>query len=282
MCGKCGIIFMGNPPFTRQPKNSKSAEKEKTMKKANRTNRAKRVFTPRERLTRWDAVQKYRFTEKPMQYPKIQKDNRGKPIDESTLYDFAISIAVKAATVNYSASGDGKMLDMVRSCIRYADGFKNDERGGADLIQEVALFLWGYNGHTLEEFTTDGQKDKNGNPITVLRGALRHVQRYINGHRHMEYRRVYITDYEENHGEIAVPPELHIDDFVTFTDVNKIIQEMGLTEVEKSVLMLRLRGFSNHAIAEKRGVSRQAIIKAQKRIQAKYIAVRGVPVSVTQ
>lgn len=252
------------------------------MKKANRTNRAKKVFTPRERLTRWDAVQKYRFAEKPMKYPKIQKDNRGKPIDESTLYDFAISISVSALSTNYANSGNGKMLDLIHSCIRYADGFKNDEKGGADIVQEVALFLWEYNGHTLEEFTTDGQKDKDGKPITILRGAFRHIRKYIYGHEQRQFKQVYITDYEEKHGEIAVPAEVHIDDFVTFTEVNRIIQEMGLTEVEKSVLMLRLRGFSNHAIAEKRGVDRKAVIKAQKRIQAKYTAVCGVPVSVKQ
>lgn len=249
------------------------------MKKANRTNRAKKVFTPRERLENWSKSQKHIYTESPMEYPKIQIDTTDN-INADTLYNKAVAITARAILTDFSKSGNEKMRKLYFSCIAYANGFTDDGEGGADLVQETVMYLWQYNGQKLNDTTGDGQKDKNGNDITILRGAFRNIAKLIKRQAREELRRVYIDDYERGHGQISVNPELHIDDFETFTDINRMIQEMGLTAVEKSVLECRLRGMSTYAVAEKRGTSQRAVAKTLKGIQRKYATIHGVPVNV--
>ena len=251
------------------------------MKKANRTDRTPKPLTPREQLNNWKNSQKHRYTEAPMQYPRIVADCT-EVIDADTLYNKAVAITTKAILTNYAKSGNAKMRELYWSCVEFAHGFKDDGNGGCDLIQETALYLWGYHGKLLTDTTGDGQKDKDGNPITILRGAFRNIRKYIYGHEQRQYKQVYITDYEGNHGEIIAPDEWGIDDYETLVTVQSVIESMNLTKVQSDILSLRMRGKSIHECAEIRGKSRQAVIKTMGQIRTKYIDLYGLPENVIE
>lgn len=196
-------------------------------------------------------------------------------INTDTLYNKALAITTRAILTNYARSGNAKMRELYFSCIAFAHGFENDEKGGADLVQDVALYLWQYDGHKLTDPTTDGQTDKDGNPITILRGAFRCVGRAIQQQARKEYKQVYITDYEADHGEIAVPQEWYIEDVTEYMEVAAIIEGLKLRDEQKALLGKRLSGMSLSEIAEQQGVTKQAIDNRMAKIRKKYLDVYG-------
>ena len=160
--------------------------------------------------------------------------------------------------------------------IRFAHNPETAQGGeGANLIQETALYLWQYNGKTLDDTTTDGQTDKDGNPITILRGAFRNIRALIYGHEQRQYKQVYLTDYETEHGEIAVPFMWDMPTYTDYITATEIITALELTENQKYILNKRLQGYSLQEIADTKNTSKQAIANTLAKIGKKYIALYG-------
>lgn len=239
-------------------------------------------FTPVqivERARRWKSTAK-NFTETPLKYPRVEIDTTD-DINAETLYNKAISITTKAIFTNFARSGNEKMRKLYFSCVAFANGFKDDGEGGADLIQDTALYLWQYDGRKLTEYTTDGQKNKDGNPITILRGAFRNVAKLIQRQAREDFRRIYIEDYETEHGQIAVPFGWDIDDFETLTAIDEIINSMGLTDTQAQILGFRMRGMSiRECMTAKGSKSINGMYKIMEQIRKKYVDLYGVPSSV--
>ena len=207
---------------------------------------------------------------------KKQFFNESNVITAETLQQMANAITIKALKTNLAKSGDKMIEKMLFDAIRFAHNPETARGGdGASLIQETALYLWGYAGKSLEDTTTDGQTDKDGNPITILRGAFRNIRKIIYGHEQRQYKQLYLTDYENNHGEIAVP---FLWDMPTYTDyitANEIITALELTENQKYILNKRLQGCDLAEIARLKNVSYQSIQNALAKIGKKYIALYG-------
>lgn len=165
---------------------------------------------------------------------------------------------------------------MLFDAIRFAHNPETAHGGeGANLIQETALYLWQYNGKTLDDTTNDGQTDKDGNPISILRGAFRNIRALIYGHEQRQYKQVYLTDYETEHGEIAVPFMWDMPTYTDYITATEIITALELTENQKYILNKRLQGFSLQEIADTKNTSKQAIANTLAKIGKKYIALYG-------
>ena len=203
-------------------------------------------------------------------------------IDTATLYDKADAIAIRAILTDLIKSGNETMRKLYYSAVSFAlSGHVDDDgNGGADIIQSVALYLWGYAGKSLDDETDDGQTDKNGNRISILRGAFRAIGAKIKGKRQRQYRNTYLTDYEKENGEICVPFEWDIDNYSDFVRIDEMIENLQLTNNQKQVLALRMRGLSLDKCGTAKGCSKQNIDKVLKQIREKYISVYGIPVTV--
>ena len=216
-------------------------------------------------------------------------------IDADTLYNKAIAITIRAILTNYcggtvpknvdeehpnNRGGNTKMRELYYSAIAFARDFSDDGNGGADMVQDVACYLWRYNGKTLDDEVTDGQTDRDGNTITILRGAFRAVGKSIYAHAQREYKRIFIEDYEGEHGQIAIPAMWDVEDIETYARMVEVVKALELTDTQHQVLVMRFHGMSTYEIAEKRGVTQRAIAKTLKQIQTRYTELYGVPVSV--
>lgn len=162
---------------------------------------------------------------------------------------------------------------------------------GYDIAQTASAFLCAYIGKRLSDTADNGETDKNGNPVTILRATFRAVNRYIMGERRREYKRAYvdITDANGATTYAEIPAEWDMPTETDFKRVNEIIAGMNLTDRQAQILRYRLRGIavdtdgakrrkgdatpapdSVHTIARAMGVSRQAIIKHLQAIQRKF------------
>lgn len=197
-------------------------------------------------------------------------------ISVDTIQQMASAIAIRGLKTTLAKSANEKIAEMLTDAIHYAKSpmeWQGDD--GADIIQDVALFLSEYIGNELTDTTTDGQKDKDGNPITILRGAFRVVRRTIYGHEQRQFKQVYIEDYEKENGIIAIPENWDIPDFGTWDDTTTIIDGLELTPTQMQVLNYRMQGLSNKAIAKIRGTDAANIGRRLAKIGEKYIAVYG-------
>ena len=213
---------------------------------------------------------------------KKQYHNEQNTITESTIYPIANAITIKALQTHFSKSGSTLAFDLMLDAMAFSRATAKGEYpmdytadGGADLIQDTCLYLWQYNGKNLDEPTTDGRTTKEGEPLTVLRGAFYNINNIIHRLRQKELKQVYITDYEENHGEIVVPLMWDIDNYTDYVTIDRIINDLDLTDSQMWVLNKRLQGFSLREIADKKGVTHRAIAKALEQIAKKYIALYG-------
>lgn len=205
---------------------------------------------------------------------KYHNDNT--TITAENLMQVANAITIRALTTTYANSGNEKIREMLFDAIAYAHNPATVQGGdGADLIQETALFLWGYAGRSLDDETGDGQTDKDGNTITILRGAFRNIRKLIYGHEQRQYKRVYLTDYENENGEIAVPFMWDIDNYADYITVTDILTALELNENQRHILNKRLQGFSLKEIADTKGTSKQAIANTLAKIGKKYISLYG-------
>lgn len=161
---------------------------------------------------------------------------------------------------------------------------------GYDIAQTACAFLCEYIGKTLHDTTTDGQTDKDGNPVTVLRGCFRAVNRYIMSERTREYKRAYIDDTDEN-GKAVIYEIPDFWDIPTATDykrIHEIIAKLDLPQRQAQVLRYRLQGIATGAdserkrdsvrtIAQKMGISFQAVHNLLNKIRAKCVAIGFTP-----
>lgn len=203
-------------------------------------------------------------------------------IDVNTIYDKADAITIRAILTDWTKSGNETMRKMYYSAVNYAlsDHTNDDGNGGADLIQDTAVYLCQYIGKTLDDNTTDGQTDKVGNSISILRGAFRNIGATVRRNRQRQYKNVYLEDYENEHGQITVPFEWDIDSYSDFIRIDEIIDSLELTANQYQVLSLRMRGLSPEKCGQAKGCSRQNINKVLEQIRKKYVAVYGTPVAV--
>lgn len=199
-------------------------------------------------------------------------------ITPETLYEKANSIAVKALLTNYQKSGSKFTHKLYISAVKYAKSgnITDDGNGGADIVQDVALYLSHYIGHDITDADDSGAEDANGEPITILRGAFRAVQTVITARRTTASKVAFLEDYD-NGALVRVPREWDIDSVCDLHEIRDKIDSLHLTETQKHILNMRLQGKGIREIARIREVSHVAIIKTVSQIQAKYIALYGIP-----
>ena len=127
-------------------------------------------------------------------------------INDNNIIRMANAITIKALQTNFAKSGNEYIRKLLNNAITFSlDNSKGIEGDGCDLIQDTALYLMQYKGCTLDQPTNDGQTDKDGNPISIKRGAYRNIHNIITKIKRKEYKQVYLSDYENENGEIAVP-----------------------------------------------------------------------------
>ncbi len=145
---------------------------------------------------------------------------------------------------------------------------------GYDIAQTACAFLCAYMGKTLQDVTTDGQTDKDGNPVTILRACFRAVNRYIMGERQHEYKRLYVDEIDEKGNALyyEIPEFWDIPTATDYKTVTAKIKALNLTARQAQILRYRLRGFSVHQIADKMSIHRKTLQEHIKAIQRKYTA----------
>ena len=207
---------------------------------------------------------------------KKQYHNDNNEITEETLQQIANAITIRALKTNLSKSGNKAIEQMYFDAVRYAKNPETAQGGdGADLIQETAQYLWSYAGKSLLDTTGDGQTDKNGEEITILRGAFRNIRKIIYAHEQRQFKQCYIEDYESEHGEIAVPVKWDVPTYNDYITITEIITALELTENQKYILNKRLQGYSLQSIADTKNTSKQAVANTLAKIGKKYIALYG-------
>lgn len=198
-------------------------------------------------------------------------------ITADTIYQKANSIAVKALLTNYQKSGSKYTHKLYISAIKYAKSgnITDDGNGGADIVQEVALYLAGYMGHDMSD-PVDDIHISDDDYIPILQGAFRAVQTVIKARRNAVSRVAFLEDYD-NGALVRVPREWDIDSVCDLRTIEEKIDSMNLSGTQLDVLRMRLQGKGCKQIAKARGTSHQAVQKTIKQIQAKYIILYGVP-----
>ena len=183
-------------------------------------------------------------------------------------------IAVRALKTCYQKGGQPFIYSLY--CGLVADITENKKTGaplsdGYDIAQTACLFLCAYMGKTLQDKTADGQTDKDGNPVTILRACFRAVNRYIMGERQREYKRAYVDEIDENGNALfyEIPDEWDIPTATDYKRVNELITALKLSQNEKRFLSYRLRGYSLDVIAQKMGIARGNVNTYRQRIKAK-------------
>ena len=193
-------------------------------------------------------------------------------------------IAIRALKTCYQKGGQPFIYSLY--CGIVADITENKKTGaplsdGYDIAQTACAFLCDYIGKTLQDTTTDGQTDKDGQPVSILRACFRAVNHYIMGERHHDFKRVYVDDIDENGATLYYEiPEFY--DIPTATDYKRVadlIGQLDLPQRQKQVLRYRLRGLSVNATAQKMGVTRQAAQNLLRKVQAKAKVIGLAPVN---
>ncbi len=213
---------------------------------------------------------------------KKQYHNEQNTITESTIYPIANPITIKALQTHFAKSGSVLAFDTMLDAMAFSRATAKDEYPldytageGADLIQDTALYLWQYNGKNLDEPTADGRTTKDGEPLTIFRGACYNINNIIHGMRQWEVKQLYLTDYEENHGEIAVPFMWDIDTYTDYVTIDDMLNKLTLTDNQMWILNKRLQGVSVSDIARKKGTGRTAIYNALDKIGKQYLSIFG-------
>lgn len=183
-------------------------------------------------------------------------------------------IAVRALKTCYQKGGQPFIYALY--CGLVADITENKKTGaplsdGYDIAQTACAFLCAYMGKTLQDATTDGQTDKDGNPVTILRACFRAVNRYIMGERQREYKRLYVDEIDEKGNALyyEIPEFWDIPTATDYKRVNELLTVLKLSQNEKRFLSYRLRGYSLDVIAQKMGIARGNVNTYRQRIKAK-------------
>ena len=193
-------------------------------------------------------------------------------------------IAIRALKTCYQKGGQPFIYSLY--CGLVADITENKKTGaplsdGYDIAQTACAYLCEYIGKGLHDKTADGQTDKDGNPVDVLRGCFRAVNRYIIGERQREYKRVYVDEIDENGATLyyEIPAEWDTPTATDYKHITAVIKALNLTSRQAQILRYRLRGLSVNATAQKMGVTRQAVQNLLRKVQAKAKAIGLAPVN---
>ena len=193
-------------------------------------------------------------------------------------------IAIRALKTCYQKGGQPFIYSLY--CGIVADITENKKTGaplsdGYDIAQTASAYLCEYIGKGLHDKTADGQTDKDGNPVDVLRGCFRAVNRYIIGERQREYKRVYVDEIDENGATLyyEIPAEWDTPTATDYKHITAVIKALNLTSRQAQILRYRLRGLSVNATAQKMGVTRQAVQNLLRKVQAKAKAIGLAPVN---
>ena len=193
-------------------------------------------------------------------------------------------IAVRALKTCYQKGGQPFIYTLY--CGLIADITENKKTGaplsdGYDIAQTACAYLCEYIGKGLHDKTTDGQTDKDGQPVSILRACFRAVNRYIMGERQHDFNRVYVDDIDENGATLyyEIPAEWDIPTATDYKRVADLIGQLDLPQRQKQVLRYRLRGLSVNATAQKMGVTKQAAQNLLRKVQAKAKAIGLAPVN---
>lgn len=207
-------------------------------------------------------------------------------------------ISIKALKTVYAKSGHDTIRILYNGLA--VDIITQDANGkitqttisnGYDIAQESILFLMHYIGQSLQAPTQDGQTDKDGKPITILRACFRAVNRYIMSERQKDYKKIYIDDIDEKTKQTLyyeISNGYDIPNAQTFKIYSLIIPLLKLSTKEKQFLKYRLKGIgtgkidrngkyndSIHTIAEKMSVSRQTLYTYRNRIVKKLLDINA-------
>lgn len=183
-------------------------------------------------------------------------------------------IAIKAVKTILAKSGHehiNRLYNGLIADINTPNDGKRNFSDGYDIVSETKTALFPYIGKRLDDIADGNEKDKDGNPITILRATFRAVNRYIMGERQRVYKVAYIDDVNENGERLfyEIPDGWDVPTITDYKRVKEIITALKLSANENRFLSYRLRGFPLDTIAQKMGVERGTINKYRQRIKAK-------------
>lgn len=189
-------------------------------------------------------------------------------------------IAVRALKTCYQKGGQPFIYALY--CGLVADITENKKTGaplsdGYDIAQTASAYLCEYIGKTLQDKTTDGQTDKDGQPVTILRACFRAVNRYIMGERQHDYKRVYVDDVDENGATLyyEIPAEWDTPTATDYKHITAVIKALNLTSRQAQILRYRLSGKSIHQIADILKIHRKTLQEHMQALQRKYTAYKA-------
>ena len=189
-------------------------------------------------------------------------------------------IAVRALKTCYQKGGQPFIYALY--CGLVADITENKKTGaplsdGYDIAQTASAYLCEYIGKTLQDKTTDGQTDKDGQPVTILRACFRAVNRYIMGERQHDYKRVYVDEIDENGATLyyEIPAEWDTPTATDYKHITAVIKALNLTSRQAQILRYRLRGKSIHQIADILKIHRKTLQEHVQALQRKYTAYKA-------
>ena len=189
-------------------------------------------------------------------------------------------IAVRALKTCYQKGGQPFIYALY--CGLVADITENKKTGaplsdGYDIAQTASAYLCEYIGKTLQDTTTDGQTDKDGQPVTILRACFRAVNRYIMGERQHDYKRVYVDEIDENGATLyyEIPAEWDTPTATAYKGVTDTIKALNVTSRQAQILRYRLSGKSIHQIADILKIDRKTLREHMQALQRKYSAYKG-------
>lgn len=189
-------------------------------------------------------------------------------------------IAVRALKTCYQKGGQPFIYALY--CGLVADITENKKTGaplsdGYDIAQTTSAYLCEYIGKTLQDKTTDGQTDKDGQPVTILRACFRAVNRYIMGERQHDYKRVYVDEIDENGATLyyEIPAEWDTPTATDYKHITAVIKALNLTSRQAQILRYRLSGKSIHQIADILKIHRKTLQEHMQALQRKYTAYKA-------
>lgn len=189
-------------------------------------------------------------------------------------------IAVRALKTCYQKGGQPFIYALY--CGLVADITENKKTGaplsdGYDIAQTASAYLCEYIGKTLQDKTTDGQTDKDGQPVTILRACFRAVNRYIMGERQHDYKRVYVDEIDENGATLyyEIPAEWDTPTATDYKHITAVIKALNLTSRQAQILRYRLSGKSIHQIADILKIHRKTLQEHMQALRRKYTAYKA-------
>lgn len=189
-------------------------------------------------------------------------------------------IAVRALKTCYQKGGQPFIYALY--CGLVADITENKKTGaplsdGYDIARTASAYLCEYIGKTLQDKTTDGQTDKDGQPVTILRACFRAVNRYIMGERQHDYKRVYVDEIDENGATLyyEIPAEWDTPTATDYKHITAVIKALNLTSRQAQILRYRLSGKSIHQIADILKIHRKTLQEHMQALQRKYTAYKA-------